>query len=121
MALTFGTIRVSANAIPFQTKTGFEIMLQGGVRTAIVGKDGAIHGYSVEHQAGSIEGAVTYAEGQDLQALFDLSGADVQLEMTGVGITFVVSEAEYTGPRSFSTDEGGIPFKVDGIITVLRD
>lgn len=121
MANIFGTIRVLENAIPYQTKTGFDLVIDGEVRTPIVGKDNEIHGYSVENVAGSIEGAITFSDSLDLRALFDGNGSDVQIEFDGVNLRYVVSDAVFTGPRSMNTDEGEIPVKWNGKVTVLRD
>jgi hypothetical protein len=121
MANIFGTIELAANAVPFQTKSGFEVVIDGEVKAAITGKDGEIHGYSVEHVPGSVEGAITVDSQLDLRALFDTTDADVQLSFRGFNMTIVISDATFTGNRSFSTDEGEVPVKFDGKVTVLRD
>ena len=120
MARVFGSITVSANAVAFQTKGDFEITVGGEVLTSIVGKDGRRHGSSVEHVSGSIEGTITASEDLDVNALFNLRNADVQVDFEGFSWQVVCSDADFTGPRTFNTAEGEIPVKFDGDITVLR-
>lgn len=119
MARIFGTITVSANAVNFQTKGDFDIIIGGAINTAIVGKDGRIHGYSVEPVSGSVEGTITVTEELDLVALYALTNGDVQVDFEGFAWQVVVSGATYTGPRSFNTGEGEVPVKFDGDVTLL--
>lgn len=101
-----GTIQVSINGEIQDAKGEFSYGLGTPKRTAIVGQD-RVHGYKEEPQVAFIEGTITDRSTLDLDALGNLTGATVTVDLAN-GKTISLSPAWYAGDAMGKTSEGEI-------------
>ncbi len=108
-----GTIFLKVNGVIHNAKGNFTYDLGAPKRDAIVGAD-TVHGYKEAPKAPFIEGAITDRGDLDLNALFNLDGALITLEL-GNGKTIALSDAWYAGEGTASTEEGEVPVRFEGL------
>ena len=101
-----GIIYLKINGVQQDAKGEFTYGLGGETRAAIPGADG-IHGFAATPVAAFIEGAITDRADLDLQALFNIDGETITLELTN-GKTIVLSDAWYAGEASATTGEAEV-------------
>ncbi len=82
-------------------------------REAIVGAD-RVHGYKETAQAPFIEGEITDSATLDVEALKDVDGATITLELAN-GKVFLLRDAWYANEGNVQTEEGNITVRFEGM------
>lgn len=81
-------------------------------RTALIGSDGKVHGYSETAKAPFIEGDLRITKGFDIKEFCDKDGVDAQLTLA-TGDTWVYSDGWVAGTADAGTAEGTLPFRFE--------
>lgn len=107
-----GIAQFLLNGKRFLAKGSFTINPGFDKRTAVVGADG-VHGYKVERQVSSFEGAITDDGTFPLSELMNATDVQVVLQLEN-GRTLSLNDAWYAGEGSMTTDEGEIAIRFEG-------
>lgn len=107
-----GIIQVQVNGVLYDAKGDFTYNLGRPKREAIVGAD-RVHGYKETPQPGFIEGEITDRGNLDLDALVQLEGATVVLQLAN-GKVISLRDAWYAGEGTGNTGEGNVAVRFEG-------
>lgn len=108
-----GIIFVKVNGQQYDAKGDFSYNLGRPLREGIAGSDG-VHGYKETPQIPYIEGEITDRGDLDVEALLDVSGATVTLELAN-GKVIALKDAWFAGEGSISTSEANITTRFEGM------
>lgn len=108
-----GIIELKVNGSTFNAKGNFTYNIGRNMREGIVGAD-RVHGYKETPQIPFIEGEITDRAGLSLEALVGLTDATVMLRLAN-GKLIVLRQAWYAGEGTGNTEEGNIPFRMEGM------
>lgn len=81
-------------------------------RTALIGSDGKVHGYSETAKAPFIEGDLRLTAGFDIKEFYDKDGVDAQLTFA-TGDTWVYSDGWVAGSGDVGTAEGTLGLRFE--------
>lgn len=108
-----GEFKLYVNGVQYNLKGDPTIDIGGTQRTAIVGVDGRLHGYSKKTVKSTISGTFTDTSDLDIAALRNLKNATVKVEKPN-GKTVIQVGACFSGDASESGAEGEISFEFSG-------
>ena len=108
-----GIIQVQANGVLYEVVGDFTCGHGVPKREGLVGSDGRVHGFKESPQVGYIEGQARDSGDLDLQALFNLEDATINLAKAN-GKTFILRKAYYAGDGTSTTDEAVVPLRFEG-------
>lgn len=81
-------------------------------RTALVGSDGQVHGYSEVAKVAYIEGDLRLTQGFDIKEFYDKDGIDAQLTLA-TGDIWVFTDGWVAGTGDAGTAEGTLAFRFE--------
>lgn len=108
-----GTIQFNVNGVLYDAKGAFSYSLGRPKRDAVLGSDTA-HGYTEKPQIAYIEGKITDRGDLDLDALVQMTGATVTLQLANNKVV-ALRDAWYAGEGTGNTEEGEIDVRFEGI------
>lgn len=108
-----GTLFFKVDGAQYDAKGSFTYNLGAAKREAIVGAD-AVHGYKETPQTPFIEGEITDRADLDLEALLNLDGVTVTLELAN-GKVILLRDAWYAGEGNVGTEEANIQVRFEGL------
>ena len=108
-----GIIALKVDGELFRAKGNFTYNVGKPKKDAIVGEDG-VHGFKEVPVVPFIEGEITDSAEISLESLIDTRNATATLELAN-GKVIAIQEAFYAGEGTGNTQEGNIPFRVEGI------
>jgi len=108
-----GTIFFKVDSTQYDAKGNFTYNLGAPKREGIVGAD-KIHGYMEKIQVPFIEGEITDRADLDVEALLNLDGVTVTLELAN-GKTVLLRDAWYAGEGTVGTEEANIQVRFEGL------
>lgn len=106
-----GTIRVKVDSQHLYAKGNFTFSLGTPKREAVMGADG-FHGYKETPQVAYVEGEITETINTDLETLFNVTNATVELSLAN-GKDYVWTGAYYAGDGTAETEEGNAKFRME--------
>ena len=108
-----GVIELKVNGATYSAKGNFTYNIGRNMREAVVGAD-RTHGYKETPQVAFIEGEITDRANLSLDALTTLDNATAMLRLAN-GKLIVLRQAWYAGEGTGNTEEGNIPFRMEGM------
>lgn len=107
-----GIISLNVNGVVYDAKGNFTYNLGAPLRETILGADRP-HGYKETPQVAFIEGEITDSKELKLKDLVNLTKATATLSLAN-GKTVVLGGGYYAGEGTGNTEEGNIPFRLEG-------
>lgn len=108
-----GLISVKVNGEMYSAKGNFTYNIGRPKRDAVVGHD-KTHGYKEIPQVAFIEGEITDRSDLSLEAVLAIVDATATLELAN-GKVIILRDAWYAGEGTGNTEEGNIPFRLEGM------
>lgn len=108
-----GVIYLKVDGEQYRAKGSFTTDIGEPKRDAVVGHDG-VHGFKEVPKTPYIEGEITDTGDLELERLFTLRDVTVSLELAN-GKVHALREAWYAGDGTYSTEEGNVPVRFEGI------
>jgi hypothetical protein len=108
-----GYYKLYVNCVQMNLKGDPSYDLGGEKRTPIMGIDGRVHGYKLEHTIGKLSGTITDTSELDIISLREMKNATVKLEKPN-GKAVIWTDMAFSGDASGSGAEGEIAFEFSG-------
>lgn len=108
-----GTLFVAINGTRLSVRGSWNVGFGRPKRDAVVGADD-VHGYKEMPQAPFIEGEATVTPDLDVRALLEARDATITAEFAN-GKTAVLREGWQAGEGTYSTEEGTLPLRFEGL------
>jgi hypothetical protein len=108
-----GIIQLQVDGEILDAKGNFTYNIGRPKREAILGSDGAVHGFKETVQVPFIEGEITDRGDLDVEALIGMTDGTVTLSLAN-GKTIVLRSAWYAGEGTGNTEEANIPVRWEG-------
>lgn len=108
-----GILFLKVNGVQFKAKsTSWTLNYGSNKKEMVVGVDG-VHGYKELPVVPFLEGMITDDSNLDVKALIGLSDVTGTLELAN-GKVYVIRNAVFAGDTDITTEEGEIPFRLEG-------
>ena len=108
-----GEIFVKVDGAQYRAKGSWTVNLGASKREAIVGSD-SVHGYKEMPQVAFIEGVITKTGDISMKELVNIKDATVTLDAAD-GTTYVLENAWFAGEGSYTSEEGEIAARFEGV------
>ena len=108
-----GFIAVQIDGEIQEAQGEFEYNVGSPQRTALLGSDGKVHGYTEEAQVPFISGIVTDRQSLKVAQLTRMDGVTVSLTLAN-GKVIVLRDAWYAGDGNVNTAQAQVPVRFEG-------
>lgn len=113
-----GTIQFIINGVTFRAKSNYDVRFDGEQRESVMGQDGR-HGHKTTQVPGMLSGTISVTDDVSIRDIIDVTNGTVELVGPN-GASYICSDADYTGDRTYNTEEGELNIQFDGLIEEVR-